>query len=126
MLAANVILLFTGSAIAGPDKTGQAIAFAHVNANSTIASFGGKGTTSVTVSGFTGLYVVTFTGNYPATITPDKLIINSTAKSFDYGVTNAYISSANKNHIVVRVFVWRSYDATALSNDVFVSVFLGR
>ncbi|MFZ1889223.1 MAG: hypothetical protein WAU33_14420 [Candidatus Binataceae bacterium] len=126
-----VLVLMTsliGTAIAGPDKTGQAIAFARVDGSSgAVTGFGGKGTTSASgARNSAGSYTVTFTGHFPKSITPNLLIINTTAESNDFGVSNGVVIAASATEIEVDIATWVSSVLTETDNNCFVSVFFGR
>ena len=123
-----VVVGFGGTAAAGPDTAGQAIAFAHVTAGGGIAAFGGKGTSSATVINHpaAGVYDVSFSGKYPNSITPASLILSATAQSFDFDVSNAIVVSASPSKIVVKVRDFTSSADTEEDNDVFLVVFFGR
>jgi len=126
--AVALITSLFGTAIAGPDKTGQAIAFARIDGTSgTVTGFGGKGTTSASaVRDEAGVYEVIFTGHFPKNITTNLLIINTTAESNNFGVSNGFVIGASATEIDVEVDTWTSNVLTEVDNNCFVSVFAGR
>jgi hypothetical protein len=101
--------------------------FAKVNGISgAIFSSGGVSTTSVSGSHVdTGVYDVTFTGSYGSGVTADQVIINTTAQSFNNGVTNAIVVSVTDTVIVVRVFVWKSDTLASIDNNCFITIYIG-
>ncbi|MGC1677579.1 MAG: hypothetical protein WA740_08600 [Candidatus Binataceae bacterium] len=117
-----------GTAIAGPDKTGQAVAFARIDGGSgALTAFGGKGTISASgVRNSAGSYSVAFIGHFPKTITTNQVIINTTAESSIFGVSNGVVTAASKTEIDVSVATWVSSTLTETDNTCFVSVFVGR
>jgi len=136
-----VVSLLPGLVSAGPDKTGQAIAFAHVAANGGVLSFGGKGTTSVAVVHVAaGGYQITFHGHYPSSLTPgppsstaNDLIVNATAEGGHFGVANASavtqtapVAAPTKTDIIVDVSTWVSNVLIQVDNGFFVTVYFGQ
>lgn len=114
----------------------QLIGFARADGSGTMLSFGGNGTTGVTVQqindGGTN-YRFTFSGVFSAltaTDTPgnqNRISILTSAETKDYGVTNAYVNSASASQIVVTVYIWKSSDLTAdFQNGVYVALLLGQ
>jgi len=101
-------------------------AFAKVNGNGAVVTFGGSDTTSASaVHSGIGQYTVTFNGTYLPTITNNDVVINTTAESFNYGVTNAFVISATPAQIVIYVYVWTSSNLNLLDNPIFISVNVG-
>lgn len=58
-------------------------------------------------------------------MTADHVIINSTAESDDFEVTNAYVESVSDDELIIGVFSFRSSDLVGLDDGVFVTVFRG-
>ena len=129
-LALITATVSTPKALAGsPAKSGVASAFAKVNlAAGTLLTFGGKGTTSasVTDSDSVGFAEVTFTGKYPKDLNTDKIVITATCESDNYGVANAYAVSATSTQLVIGVYGWKSDSETYQGDRVFFSVFIGQ
>jgi hypothetical protein len=99
--------------------------FAKIRANGTVATFGGADTTTVgAVRSSLGQYTVTFTGVF-AVSTADDVVIHTTAESSDYGVTNAYVLSANASTIVVYVYVWKSNTLALMDQAIFIGINVG-
>lgn len=109
-------------------KSGAAVAFAKVNlSDGTLKTFGGKGTKTATIDySDTGYAEVRFDGNYSKNITPEKVVINATCESDNYGVANAYVVSATSTQLVIGVYGWKSDTLTYQSDRIFFSVFVGR
>ena len=121
LLASVFVLVLFGAGSASAQS-----AFAKVRADCTVATFGGSDTSNASaVHSSVGQYTVTFTGAYLATITPDDVVINTTAESLNYGVTNTFVVSASPNQIVIYVYVWTSSTLTYLDNNIFISVNVG-
>lgn len=75
----------------------------------------------ITLNGeFSGLSATTSEAN------ENKFIVTSTARSFDFGVTNANVVSATSSRVIIDVFVWKSSDSTTVppiaQSDVYVTV----
>jgi hypothetical protein len=88
---------------------------------------GGVGTKSAAaVRNAAGDYLITFTGHYPKTATADKVVVNATAESSNFGVANAIVQSVSPTQITVEEFTWDSPVATEVDNNCFVTLFLGR
>lgn len=122
ILLASVFVLTLFTAVSASAQSG----FAKIRANGTVATFGGSDTTTVgAVHSGVGQYTVTFTGAYLPTITADDVVINTTAESINFAVTNTFVSSANPNQIVVFVFAWVSSTLAFLDNPVFVTINVG-
>jgi hypothetical protein len=89
------------------------VAFARINPATNVAeSFGGNGTTSVTVTddfGIVGNRTVVFHGSYPAGIDRTKVVVLTTAQVNSFDVTNAYVSDATATEITVGINDWQSY-----------------
>jgi hypothetical protein len=121
VLSALVFVLMLFSAVSASAQSG----FAKVVANGTVATFGGSDTTTVgAVRTSLGQYDVTFTGVFAVT-TADDVVINTTAQSANFGLTNALVTFANASTIVVHVFVWRSNDQVLLDNAFFITINIG-
>lgn len=114
----------------------QLAAFAYVDASGTAVSYGGSSVTAVSVVPNlvgTASFVITFTGTFEGfdeTDTPDnrnRLTINSTGVSFDYGVSNAYVVSATSTEVKVEVYIWKSNDLVTIDPQagIYVSVLKG-
>ncbi len=119
----------TGSTSAGVGSASSAapnaIAFAHISSNGSVASFGGTKTKSASVSRVaTGDYRITFNGSY-GDVTLINVIPVSTAESGTFAVSNAVVDSANKKQIVIDVFTFDPESETNENNDCFVVVFHG-
>jgi len=126
--ALTLVTSLVGTAIAGPDKTGQAIAFARIDGSTgAVTGVGGKGTTSASgVRNVAGDYIVTFTGHFPKNASTSTLIINTTAELGFFGVSGGIVESASTTQVVVRVYTWTSNVLSQTDNNCFVSVFAGR
>ncbi len=114
---------------ADSSRSGAAVAFAKVDlSDGSLKTFGGKGTksASVTSTNSPNSVEVTFVGNYSKTITADKVVINATCESDDYGVANAYVSGVSPTNISIVVYGWVSDTEVANGEKVFFSVFVGR
>jgi ABC-type proline/glycine betaine transport system substrate-binding protein len=110
-------------------KSGAAVAFAKVDlSDGTLKTFGGKGTKSASITDNNSPYSVevTFVGKYSKTITADKVVINATCESDDYGVANAYVSSVSPTNISITVYGWVSDTREYNGERVFFSVFVGQ
>jgi hypothetical protein len=121
----------TGAAttLASEAKKGVAEGSAKVDVfAATVLAFGGKRTTAVAAASpcGAGCVEVTFTGNYPTDIALDKVIVNSTAVSANFGVTNAVVSSVSPTAIVVDVSEWKSDDLSPQNGQIWVSVSVGK
>jgi hypothetical protein len=110
-------------------KSGVAVAYAKANIGTlSLLSFGGKGTTSAAVTGgvISNYVDITFTGKYPKDITADQVILNATAKSYDFGVANTEVVSVNPTQLVISVSGWISTNTVTHSGEtVFVTVYMG-
>ena len=128
----TMTLLWATSALAttllGESKKGVAEALATVSTGtSTVLAFGGKRATGATASSCgVGCTDVTFTGNFPTDIALSKVILNTTAQSGVYAVTNAGVATATPTTIEVLIYVWQSNSLAALTDTVWVTVFVGR
>ncbi|HXC50509.1 MAG TPA: hypothetical protein VN634_06495 [Candidatus Limnocylindrales bacterium] len=126
-------LLFIPSAtvhagsVASAAKKGAAVGLANVSLFAgTIASKGGKGTTDVTITSFSpGFVDLKFTGKYPDDITPGNVILQSTAQSANYSVTNGFVSSASPTEIDVTIYEWSSDTLNNQTDNVFIALFIG-
>ena len=100
--------------------------FAKVNGlTGAVFSSGGASTTNVTAARTdTGQYDVTFTGSF-AGITDDQVIINTTAQTFGFGVTNAKVMSTSDTTIVIHVIVWNSSTLVFQDNNTFITINIG-
>jgi hypothetical protein len=109
-------------------KSGAAVAFAKVDlSDGTLKTFGGKGTKTATIDySDTGYAEVRFDGKYSKTITADKVVINATCESSNYGVANAYVVSATSTQLVIGVYGWESDTLNYQGDRVFFSVFVGQ
>lgn len=120
-----VVFVFATIVLSSSSLAAQS-AFAKVRANGTVATFGGTDASSATaVHSATGQYTVTFNGTFLPTITNDDVVINTTAESFNYGVTNAFVISANPAQIVIYVYVWTSSNLNLLDNPIFITINVG-
>jgi hypothetical protein len=128
LLALGISAVLGGTAIAGPDRTGQSIAFARIDGpTGAVTAVGGAGTKSaVGVRNSAGDYTITFTGHYPKTLTADKVVVNATAESASFGVANAIVQNVSSTQITVEIFTWDSPVATEVDNNCFLTLFLGR
>jgi hypothetical protein len=128
----SMTLLWAISALAttllGESKKGVAQAYAAVDTFSgTVLAFGGKRATGATASPCgVGCTDVTFTGNFPRDIASSKVILNTTAKSGVYAVTNAQVATASPTTIEVLIYDWQSNNLAALHDTIWVTVFVGR
>lgn len=98
------------------------LAFGRIAEDGSVTNFGGSGVTAVSASPLnTGdtFFEVTLTGSFSGLTETDsasnraKLSVLSNAYSFDYGVTNASITSATSTSIVLDIFIFRSNDVSA-------------
>ena len=128
LLALGISAVLGGTAIAGPDRTGQSIAFARIDGpTGNVTAVGGVGTKSaVGVRNNPGDYSITFTGHYPKTLTADKVVVNVSAESANFGVANAVVQSVSATQITVEEFTWDSPAATEVDNNCFLTLYLGR
>lgn len=101
--------------------------FVKIDFGGAVLSSGGGDTTSVIAARTSvGEYDVTFNGLYGGgSATADQVIINTTAQSLNYGVTNAFVVSASGTTIVVHVYVWKSDTLAALDNNLFITINIG-
>ncbi len=124
------LLLASSFAVATLLIVGPAAAedgFAAVNANGTLRTFGGPNTiAAASIKNSAGTYTVTFSGTYPPTTTPSTVVVNTTAESLQFGVSNAVVTSANPAQIDVVVFTWPSPTFNVTDNAFFISVFVGQ
>jgi hypothetical protein len=106
---------------------GQAAAesgFAKVRADGSLATFGGPDTNTATSTRVgQGVYSVQFFGSFPSQTTSDKIVVNTTAESAQYGVSNAVAASADAGQITVYVYTWTSNTLTTTDNTFFITVF---
>ena len=112
----------------GESKKGVPQAYAAVDTSTgTVLAFGGKRATgaSTGVCGG-GICFVTFTGNFPTDITASKVIVNTTAQSSVFDVTNAIVTAATPTSITVSVSDWKSDDLTSQNDVDWITVFVGR
>jgi len=121
----------TGAAttLASESKKGVAEGYAKVDLTTgTVLAFGGKRTTAVGTASCAGVgsCEVTFTGNYPTDIAIDKVIVNSTAQSFSFGVTNAVVTGVSPTTITVSVYRWESDNLSPQNDPIWVSVSVGK
>jgi len=119
-------LLVSSTLLAAGTATAQA-AFARVDANGNVLTFGGLNALSATVahSAGTGYYEVTFNGLFGVS-GPNSVVVNSTAESLQYGVSNNYVVSATTSQITVGVFTWVSNNLVTVDNPFYVTVNTGR
>jgi hypothetical protein len=131
MLAAVLTLVATasGSAMATSvvAKSGKAIATARIDGfTPSIVTFGGSKTKAATVAKLgAGDYQVTFTGNYPKGINANSLILNSTAESSIFAVSNAVVDSASSATLVIEVSTFDPFLEDDEDNNCFVAVYFG-
>ena len=113
------LFLLSGLLIAGPAAAQSGVA--KVGANGALLASGGGDTTSVSVAhtASSGYYEVTFNGTYTLSFGANSVIINSTAESTQWGVTNAYVVSATANQIIVGVYTWQSFTSFDLRDNTF-------
>ena len=71
-----------------------------------------------------GIYDITFSGQYGVT-GPENVVVNTTAESAVYGVSNAVVTTATPAQIVVRVYTWASATQSLVDNAFFITVFTG-
>lgn len=97
---------------------------AKVGANGALLSSGGWDTFSATsVRSSQGHYLVTFNGFYTLSAGANSVIINSTAESTQWGVTNASVISASQSQIIIEVYTWQSFTSFDLrDNNFFVTI----
>jgi hypothetical protein len=109
-------------------QSGAAVAFAKVNlTDGTLRTFGGKGTKTATIDySDNGCAKVRFDGKYSKNITEDKVVINATCESANYGVANAYVVSATSTQLIIGVCAWKSDTLSYQGDRVFFSVFVGQ
>lgn len=108
------------------DPAAAQSAFAEVNADCNIAAYGGSDTTTAFCNYLgPGVYEINFNGNFPGQTTPDKVVVNTTAESVQYGVSNAVVTFASFAAINVTVFTWVSDTLVTSDNAFFVTVFVG-
>ena len=119
----------TGAAGPKGDKgdTGPSylVAFANVAGDGTVRSFGGNGTTGVTVTATcgTGCLDITFTGTYPGVnSTADITSLVTMADTDTFDVASGQPGSASSTSITVRTFTWQSDSDTLVPRDVSVAV----
>jgi hypothetical protein len=118
------LLVVSTLAMAGPAAAQAALA--KCNSNGSLVSFGGFDTASASCQRMSqGYYQVTFSGLY-AVAGPDNVVLNTTAESSQWGVSNAYVISANPAQIVVGVYTWASPAIPLVDNAFFITVFTGR
>lgn len=106
----------------------QIAAFAKVDQNGSVKSFGGKGVTGISVD-TTGIgrFEISFFGDFSLATDSDSeqnrslLTLNSSAIADNYGVTNNSVVSASNSEIRVVVFLWKS-DTNADQNQSGVNV----
>jgi hypothetical protein len=128
VLVLGIAVGLGGTAMAGPDRSGQSIAFARIDgASGNVTATGGVGTKSAAgVRNSAGDYTITFTGHYPKTITVDQVVVNASAESLQFGVANAVVQSVSPTQIQVEEFTWSSPTETEVDNTCFLTLFLGR
>ena len=123
LVLASLLALSTLLA-AGPAAAQSALAKCDAGGN--LKSFGGMNTASASCQRTgAGVYQVTFSGLY-AVSGPDDVVINATAESANFGVSNAYVISANVNQIVIGLYTWPSNTQLLSDNAFFITVFTGR
>ncbi len=112
----------------GESKKGVAQAYAAVNTSTaTVLAFGGKRATGASVAFCGGGFCqVTFTGNFPTDITTSKVLLNTTAQTSAFDVTNAIVGSATPTTIVVDVDDWNSSTLASQDDVIWVTVFVGQ
>jgi hypothetical protein len=127
-MIASLATTATATTSASEAKKGAVEAYAAIDIGAcTILGFGGKRATAATAgSCVLGFGQVTFTGKFPTDITASKVILQTTAQSSFFDITNAYVVSATPTTIVVGISDWQS-GALAPQADVdYVSVFIGQ
>jgi len=117
-------LVVSTLAAAGPAAAQAALAKCSATGN--LVSFGGFDTASATCQRISqGYYRVTFSGLY-AVAGPDNVVLNTTAESTNWGVSNASVISAIPAQIVADVYTWFSPSTPLMDNAFFITVFTGR
>lgn len=106
----------------GPSGSSTILCFAKVQSDGTVTSYGGQGTTGVTVNNATtGYYEVTCTGSYSGiTGVSDISGLATTAVSL-YNIAVNDGDSASTTQIELKVYI-RQLDATAANADFQVMV----
>jgi hypothetical protein len=114
--------------VASESKKGVAEAYAAIDTSScTILAFGGKRATGASASLCGGgIALVTFTGKFPTDITPNNVIVNSSAGSSAFDITNDLVLTANPTTIEIDVSDWKSDTLAGQSNVNWITVFVGR
>lgn len=129
MLKRNSLLLASFLAIstllaAGPAAAQAALAKCDAAGN--LKTYGGFNTNGASCQkAGAGYYRITFDGLY-ALSNADDVVINATAESAQFGVSNAYVISATVSQIVVGLYTWQSNTTTTTDNTFFITVFTGR
>jgi hypothetical protein len=117
-------LVVSTLAAAGPAAAQAALA--KCAANGSLVSFGGFDTASASCQRIQqGYYRVTFSGLY-AVAGPDNVVLNTTAESASWGVSNATVITAIPAQIVAEVYTWASPSTPLMDNAFFITVFTGR
>jgi len=132
-LAVAALLVVTAATahagtVASAAKKGIPVGYASIDeVAGAVLAYGGKGTTGVTVlSHSTGQVSLKFTGKYPDDVSADKVIVQTTAESLSYGVTNTMVLSASPTEIVVAVYHFVSYQLGGdMSGKSFVTLMIG-
>lgn len=113
----------------------QLAAFARVNQDAQVLSYGGASVTGVSSTQSLATYTqwdVTFTGNFEGLSDTDsadnqsRFTVLTTAASNSFGVTNAFITAATATEVTVRVFIWKSDDlSNGYQSGIFVALLQG-
>lgn len=122
-LFASVLVVSTLAA-AGPAAAQAALA--KCGSTGSLINSGGFDTASASCQRIAqGYYEVTFSGLY-AVAGPDNVVLNATAESSSYAVSNAFVLSATATQIVARVYTWTSSTLSLVDDAFFITVFTGR
>jgi len=128
-LMMTLVAATAGSAAADASRRGLPVAYAAIDgASGMVVAYGGKGTAAANSSRqqTSNNIVVTFSGRFPSDITPDKVILQTTAKLAYYEVAGAKVEDATPTQIVVRIYTWESFSTATYQGDVWVTAYVGR
>ena len=105
---------------AGEDGSSTILCFAKVQADGTVVSFGGNGTTSVTAApGLDGVYVVTCAGKYPGITSADDIHGFATSQSSLRNAAETHAGPAGEEEIRMTVLL-RNLNSFNLEDGDFV------
>jgi len=126
----SVPTMATAFTVASEAKKGVVEAYAAVDtATCTLVTFGGKRVTGATLGSLCGVGFgnVTFTGKFPSDITSNKVIVNTTGRSFvSNSVTSAIVVNATPTTITIGFNAWDSAGLTNEPDTVYIAVFVGQ